>query len=110
MLKVRAVCSLDLVLIAGEVGDSVWFRFYFQVLFLCFTDFLCMYKLEWERAHWNLSTAFAVMSGERAHLNSRSSKVQRELILEQNNFHSNRNHSALSEFLCVFIYWYHVLC
>lgn len=26
----RAVCSLGLVLIAGEVGDSVWIRFYFQ--------------------------------------------------------------------------------
>lgn len=49
--KVRAVGSLGLVLIAGEVGDSVCCRFYFQVVFLCFADFLCMYRPEWEGEH-----------------------------------------------------------
>lgn len=61
-------------------------------------------------AHWNLPTASTVTSGEWAHLNSRSSEVRRELILELNHFHSNRTHSALTEILCVFIYWYHALC
>lgn len=48
-------------------------------------------------AHWNRYTASAVTSGERAHLNSRNSKVERELILEPNDFHSNRTHSAFSK-------------